>query len=83
MPVAADEFLDDLTFDGQVDLGGEVVALLADRRLRAVPGPKLFGHAVEDHRRLGHQRVEVASVRRHRSYCPTAARACGSVNRPA
>ena len=76
--------LDDLTFDRQVDLGGEVVALLGDRGLRAVTGDERLGRVVEDRRGLGDQSVEVE--RRPApsgSYRLTAASASGRVNRPA
>ena len=42
--------LDHLAFDGEVDLGGEVVALLGDRGLRAVPDDERLGRRVEDRR---------------------------------
>ena len=58
--------LDDLTFDRQVDLGGEVVAQLGDCRRRPVACDERLRRVVEDHRGLGHQCVELSFVKRHR-----------------
>lgn len=56
------ERCDDLPLDREVDLGGEVVALLGDGRLGAKSCDEWFGGFVEDHRRRGDQRVEVGIV---------------------
>ena len=62
MPVARLQRLDHLAFDGQVDFGGEVVALLGDRGFGAVAGDERPGRVVEDRGGRGDQRVEIGVV---------------------
>ena len=50
---------DDLPLDRKIDLGGEVVALLANRRIGAVAGQERLRRRIQDRRRLGHQRVQI------------------------
>ena len=80
------ERVDNLALDGQIDLGGEVVALLADRGVGTVTGDERDGSRVEDRRGLRDQRVQIGSVDHvagRGPHPPTAVKACGSVNRPA
>ena len=60
------ERLDHLAFDGQIDLGGEVVALLLHSGVSPVSGDERLGGLVEDHRGLATRasRSTIGSPRR-------------------
>ena len=74
-----DQRVDDLALDGEIDLGGEVVALLADRGIRSVAGQERLDGGIEDRRRLGHQCIEIHCG----SSLPPLPAPAASVNRPA
>ena len=65
MPVRRHQRLHDLAFDGKIDLGREVVALLLHGGVGAVPGDEGIGGVVEDRGGLGDQSVQVGLVQRH------------------
>ena len=73
--------VDHLAFDREVDLGGEVVALLRHGGFGTVAGHERLGRLVEDRGGLGDQSVEVGLVERHRrllSYRGQCLRQCES-----
>ena len=67
-----------LAFDGQVDFGGEIVAVLANGRVGAVALDELDRHLVENRRRFTDKGVEIRRCHRR-----TVANAWARVNRPA
>ncbi len=58
--------LDDLPFDREVDLGGEIVAFLLHGGLGAVPFDERLGRLVQNRGGLSDQSLEVGRVQCHR-----------------